>query len=161
MARRIYTLAGRAGTVVLTDSKKNENGNGSMYTYKDTNGDTQLIGIKALNKALSSIPRPAQMRFEQPVVFLLPRFLEFLRYEDTRKVWASTGKKKNGDEIAPELLEQVRLLDKQVRELGSNLQLFGQQKLTSQVFRQYRDVTWKLVDKEVPAPERVSATEAY
>ena len=161
MARRIYTIAGRAGIVILTDSKKNENGNGTQYKYKDENGDTQLIGIKALNKALSSIPRPNQMRFEQPVVFLLPRFLEFLRYEDTRKVWASTGKKKNGDEIAPELLEQVKILDKQVRELGANLQLFGQQRLTSQVFRQYRDITWKLVDREVPAQERVNAMKAY
>lgn len=161
MSRRIYTLAGRAGIVILTDSKKNENGNGTQYTYRDENGDTQLVGIKALNKALSSIPRPAQMRFEQPVVFLLPRFLEFLRYEDTRKVWATTGKKKNGDEIAPELLEQVKILDKQVRELGSNLQLFGQQKLTSQVFRQYRDITWKLVDRVVPAQERVNAMDAY
>ena len=161
MSRRIYTIAGRAGVVILTDSKKKENGNGSMYKFQDEHGDTQLTAIKALNQALKPIPRPNQMRFEQPVVFLLPRFLEFLRYEDTRKVWASTNKKKKGDEIAPELLEQVKLLDEQVRELGSNLQLFGQQRLTSQVFRQYRDVTWKLVDKEVPAPERVSAMEAY
>lgn len=161
MARRIYTIAGRAGTVVITDSKKNVNGSGTVYKYEDPNKDTQLCAIKGLNEVLSIIPRPSQMRFEQSVVFLLPRFIEFLRYEDTRKVWVSTGCKKNGDEIAPELLEQVRELDKNVRELGSNIQLFGQRGLTSEVFNQYRDATWRLLDKEVPAPERVDATEAY
>lgn len=161
MARRIYTVVGRAGTVIITDSKKNESGSGTMYTFKDENQDTQLCAIKGVNEILSIIPRPSQMRFDQPVVFLLPRFIEFLRYEDTRKVWSTTGCKKNGEVIAPELLEQVKLLDANVRELGSNIQLFGQQGLTSQVFVQYRDATWKLLDSIVPAPERVSATEAY
>ena len=47
MARRIYTVAGRAGTVIITDSKKNENGKGSLYTFVDANQNTQLCAIKA------------------------------------------------------------------------------------------------------------------
>ena len=97
MARRIYTVAGRAGTVVITDSKKNENGKGALYTFVDENQNTQLCAIKALNDILEIVPRPNQMKFDQPVVFLLPRFIEFLRYEDTRKVWVTTGCKKNGE----------------------------------------------------------------
>lgn len=160
MSRRIYTLVGREGTVVLTDSKKNSNGVGAMYKYSDLNGNTQLIGIKALNKALANIPRPARAKFDFPVVFLLPRFLEFLKYEDTRKVWIETGSKKSGDKIAPEMLEQVKILDKQIEELGVNLQLFGQQGLKSPVFRQYVTATWKVLDNIAPS-KIVSANEAY
>ena len=75
MARRIYTVAGRAGTVVITDSKKNENGKGALYTFVDENQNTQLCAIKALNDILEIVPRPNQMKFDQPVVFLLPRFI--------------------------------------------------------------------------------------
>lgn len=161
MSRRIYTVAGRTGTVVITDSKKNENGKGALYTYKDENQNTQLCAIKAVNDILEIIPRPNQMRFEQPVVFLLPRFIEFLRYEDTRRVWIETGCKKNGEVVAPELLEEIKRLDKNVNELNSNIQLFGQRGLKSQLFMDYRDATWKIVDSLVPAPERVSAINAY
>ena len=35
MSRRIYTIAGRAGVVILTDSKKKENGNGSMFKLQE------------------------------------------------------------------------------------------------------------------------------
>lgn len=161
MSRRIYTIAGRAGTVVITDSKKNENGKGTLYTYTDENQNTQLCAIKALNDILEIVPRPSQMRFDQPVVFLLPRFIEFLRYEDTRKVWINTGCKKNGEPVAPELLEEIKRLDKNVNELSNNIQLFGQRGLKSQMFIDYRDVTWEIVDTMVPAPERVSAVDAY
>jgi len=159
MARRIYTVAGRAGTVVITDSKKNENGKGALYTFVDENQNTQLCAIKALNDILEIVPRPNQMKFDQPVVFLLPRFIEFLRY--TRKVWVTTGCKKNGEEIAPELLTEVKRLDKNVELLSNNIQLFGQRGLKSQMFIDYRDATWKIVDSMVPAPERVSAVDAY
>lgn len=169
MARRIYTVAGRAGTVVITDSKKNENGKGALYTFVDENQNTQLCAIKALqlcaikalNDILEIVPRPNQMKFDQPVVFLLPRFIEFLRYEDTRKVWVTTGCKKNGEEIAPELLAEVKRLDKNVELLSNNIQLFGQRGLKSQMFIDYRDATWKIVDSMVPAPEKVSAMDAY
>lgn len=161
MARRIYTVAGRAGTVVITDSKKNKNGKGALYTFVDENQNTQLCAIKALNDILEIVPRPNQMKFDQPVVFLLPRFIEFLRYEDTRKVWVTTGCKKNGEEIAPELLTEVKRLDENVKQLSNNIQLFGQRGLKSQMFIDYRDATWKIVDSMVPAPERISAVDAY
>lgn len=162
MARRIYTIAGRTGTVIITDSKQNpKTGKGTLYTFVDENQDTQLCAIKALNDILEIVPRPNQMRFDQPVVFLLPRFIEFLRYEDTRKVWVTTGCKKNGEEVAPELLKEVKRLDENVKQLSNNIQLFGQRGLKSQMFIDYRNATWKIVDSMVPAPERVSAVDAY
>ena len=121
MSRRIFTIAGRAGVIVVTDSKQNNNGTGSIYQYADPNGDTQMIGIKALNKVLNNIPKPDRAKLDKPVVFLLPRFLEFLKYEDTRKVWIETGCKKNQEVVAPELLEQVKILDTLVASLGSNI----------------------------------------
>ena len=162
MARRIYTIAGRAGTVVVTDSKINtETGKGSMYQYTAEDGNTQLCALKALNETLSIIPRPNKVRMDQPIVFLLPRFLEFLRYEDTRKVWITTGCKKTGEVIEPELLEQVSILDNHVKELDVNIQLFGQRRLTSEQFKAYRDATWKIIDTIVAPPERVDAHDAY
>ena len=81
--------------------------------------------------------------------------------QSTRKVWVTTGCKKNGEEIAPELLTEVKRLDKNVELLSNNIQLFGQRGLKSQMFIDYRDATWKIVDSMVPAPERVSAVDAY
>lgn len=161
MSRRIYTIAGRAGTVIITDSKKNEHGKGALYTFKDENQNTQLCAVKALNDILEIVPRPNQMRFDQPVVFLLPRFIEFLRYEDTRKVWINTGCKKNGEAVDTQLLEEIKRLDKNVNELNNNIQLFGQRGLKSQMFIDYKDATWKVLDSIVPAPEKISAIDAY
>lgn len=164
MARRIFTIVGRAGTVIVTDSKKNDNDNGALYEYKDANGNTQLCALKALNSILNIIPRPNKAKLDQPVVFLLPKFVEFLRYEDTRKVWVGTGKKKNGEEIEPELLTEVRILDRLITELGSNVQLFGHQGLKSNQFIQYKNATWNILNEKVPAPEppeTISADEAF
>lgn len=162
MSRRIYTVAGRAGTVIITDSKINpETNKGTLYQYNSEDGNTQLCAIKALNDVLETIPRPGKVRFDQPVVLLLPRFIEFLRYEDTRKVWISTGAKKNGEVVEANMLQEVKRLDKNVRELNNNIQLFGQRGLKSELFIGYRDATWKAVDSLVPAPVTVSANEAY
>ena len=159
MSRRIFTIAGRAGVIVLTDSKQNSNGTGSIYKYADPNGDTQMIGIKALNKVLNNIPKHDRAKLDKPVVFLLPRFLEFLKYEDTRKVWIETGCKKNQEVVAPELLEQVKILDTLVASLGSNIQLFGQHGLHSSVFKNYCSKTWKILDEIVPATNSASVKE--
>lgn len=164
MARRIFTIVGRAGTVIVTDSKKNDNDNGALYEYKDANGNTQLCALRALNSILNIIPRPNKAKLDQPVVFLLPKFVEFLRYEDTRKVWVGTGKKKNGEEVEPELLTEVRILDRLITELGSNVQLFGHQGLKSNQFIQYKNATWNILNEKVPAPEppeTISADEAF
>lgn len=164
MTRRLYTVAGRNGTVIITDSKVNpKTGKGGLFTYNDCGEDTQLCAIKAINAHLAVIPRPAQARFADPVTFLLPRFVEFLKYEDTRTYWISKGTKKNGDAIAPELLEEVVKLDKQVKELGNNLQMFGQSKLTSPTFKTYISATWRAMDNIVPPVviETVDANSAY
>lgn len=165
MTRRLYTVAGRDGTVIITDSKVNpKTGKGSLFTYNDCGKDTQLCAIKAINRVLSVIPRPTrQFKFADPVTFLLPRFVEFLKYEDTRTYWISKGVKKNGDVIAPELLEEVVLFDKQVKELGVNLQIFGQSKLTSPTFKTYIASTWRAMDSIVPPAvvETVDANYAY
>lgn len=162
MARRIYTVAGRNGVVIITDSKVNpETGKGSLYQYNNCGDDTQLCAIKAINKHLAKVPRPAQARFVDPVTFLLPKFVEFLKYEDTRKYWISKGTKKNRDEIAPELLQEVIEFDKNVRELGTNLQLFGQAKLTSPQFKSYITVTWRSMDTIMAPPVKVDANSVY
>lgn len=162
MTRRIYTVAGRNGTVIITDSKVNpETGKGSLFTYNSCGEDTQLCAIKAVNSKLEQIPRPAQARFSDPVTFLLPRFVEFLKYEDTRTYWISKGTKKNGDAIPAELLEEVVKLDKQVKELGVNLQMFGQSKLTSPTFKSYISATWRAMDNVVAPPATVDANNAY
>lgn len=163
MARRIFTIVGRAGTVLVTDSKKNENENGTLYEYHDENGNTQLCALKALNGILNIIPVPNKVKLDQPVVFLLPKFIEFLRYEDTRKVWVGTGKKKNGEDIEPELLEEVKVLDALINRLGNNVQLFGHQGLKSNQFILYKNTTWDILNKKVPPTEveTVSADEAF
>ena len=162
MARRIYTVAGRNGTVIITDSKVNPaTGKGSLFTYNDCGDDTQLCAIKAINKQLAYIPRPGQARFEHPATFLLPKFVEFLKYEDTRKYWISNGTKKSGDPISEEVLAEVAELDRQVKELGSNLQLFGQTQLTSPTFKSYISATWRAMDSVVAPPVKVDANSAY
>lgn len=161
MARRIFTIVGRNGTVLITDSKENANGNGALYEYHDEKGNTQLCAIKALNERLSTIPRPNQVKFDKPVAFLLPRFLEFLKYEDTRNVWISTGFKKNGEAVDPELLEEIKIMDKHVKELKNNVNLFGHYRLILQEFIDYKNATWKLLDEKVPvtAVEKVDASQ--
>lgn len=160
--RRIFTVVGRAGHVIITDSKKIPGtDNGTLYQYYNPEGNTQLEAIKALNGILSVIPKPGQARFDLPVVFLLPRFIEFLRYEDTRKVWISTGKKKNGQEIDEELLKEVKALDKLVTQLGSNIQLFSHRGLKKEQFIQYKNATWNLLNEKVPEIEKVDANEAF
>lgn len=157
--QRIFTIAGRAGTVIVTDSKLNTNGKGSYDTFKGE--DTQLESLKALNKTLTRIPRG--VRFETPVTFLLPGFIDFLRYEDTRAFWIENGHTK-GDEnkkIAPEILTEVKDLHKQLAELGSAVRLFGQKGIKSPVFNNYINASWNLMNQIVEKPKATSAIDAF
>lgn len=159
MAQRIFTIVGRGGTAVITDSKKNENGSGSYDTFKGE--DTQLESLKALNKKLSIIPRG--VRFDTPVTFLLPGFIDFLRYEDTRAYWIENGHTK-GDakkEIAPELLAEVKTLHNQLAELGNSVRLFGQKGIKSPTFNSYINASWNLMNQIVEKPKAVDSNEAF
>lgn len=159
MAQRIFTIVGRGGTVIVTDSKLNPNGNGSYDVFKGE--DTQLESLKALNKTLARIPRG--VRFETPVTFLLSNTISFLAYEDTRAFWIEKGHTK-GDEskkIDPAILAEVKKLHKQLGELGSSVRLFGQKGIKSPVFNSYINASWNLMNQIVEKPKTVDASEAF
>lgn len=157
--QRIFTIVGRGGTAVVTDSKLNANGSGSYEVFKGE--DTQLESLKALNKTLAKIPRG--VRFDVPVTFLLSNTVSFLAYEDTRTYWLKNGCTK-GEEprvIEPEILDQVKELHRQLAELGSAVRLFGQKGIKSPVFNSYIRASWNLMNQIVEMPKTVSATEAF
>ena len=159
MAQRIFTIVGRGGTAVVTDSKLNANGNGSYDVFKGE--DTQLESLKALNKTLARVPRG--VRFDTPVTFLLPGFIDFLRYEDTRAYWIENGHTKGESKkaIAPEILDQVKLMHTQLAELGSSVRLFGQKGIKSPVFNSYINASWNLMNQIVEKPKTINAAEAF
>lgn len=157
--QRIFTIVGRGGTAVITDSKPNANGKGTSRIYKGE--DTQLESLKALNDTLAIIPRG--MKFETPVTFLLSNTVSFLAYEDTRTYWIENGCTK-GDEprvIEPEILEQVKVLHNQLAELGTAVRLFGQKGIKSPVFNSYIRATWNLINSIVEKPKTVNANDAF
>lgn len=157
--QRIFTIVGRGGTAVVTDSKLNANGNGSYDVFKGE--DTQLESLKALNKTLARIPRG--VRFDTPVTFLLSNTISFLAYEDTRAFWLEKGHTK-GDEskkIAPEILAEVKKLHEQLGELGSAVRLFGQKGIKSPVFNSYINASWNLMNQIVERPKAVDSNEAF
>lgn len=159
MAQRIFTIVGRGGTAIVTDSKLNPNGNGSYDVLRGE--DTQLESLKALNKTLKRIPRG--VKFDTPVTFLLPGFIDFLRYEDTRAYWIENGHTKGEAKkpIAPEVLEQVVDMHTQLAELGSNVRLFGQKGIKSPVFNSYINASWNLMNQIVEKAKTVDASEAF
>lgn len=157
--QRIFTIVGRAGTVIVTDSKLKENGAGSYETFKGD--DTQLESLKALNKTLARIPRG--VRFDTPITFLLSNTISFLAYQDTRAYWLENGHTK-GDEskkISPEVLEQVKQLDTQLVELGSAVRLFGQRGIKSPLFNSYINASWNVMNQIVERPQAVSSNDAF
>ena len=119
MAQRIFTIVGRGGTAVVTDSKLNANGNGSYDVFKGE--DTQLESLKALNKTLARVP--IGVIFDTPVTFLLPGFIDFLRYEDTRAYLIENGhtKGESKKKIARKKIDQVKLKHTQLAEGGSSV----------------------------------------
>lgn len=158
MAQRIFTIVGRSGVVVVTDSKLNANGSGSYEIFRGE--DTQLESLKALNKTLARIPRG--VRFNTPITFLLSNTISFLAYEDTRAYWLENGhtKSSQGDEpklIAPEILAQVKELHSQLAELGSTVRLFGQKGIKSPVFLSYINASWNLMNQIVEKPKAVDS----
>ncbi|MEG1494689.1 MAG: hypothetical protein RR406_00095 [Bacilli bacterium] len=159
MAQRIFTIVGRGGTAIVTDSKLNANGSGSYETFKGE--DTQLEALKALNKTLARIPR--NTRFETPVTFLLCNTVSFLAYEDTRSYWIEKGHTKGEDkkEINPAVLVQVKELHKQLNELNTNVRLFGQKGIKSPVFNSYINASWNLMNQIVEKPKTISAVDAF
>lgn len=162
MARRYLTIVGRNGKTVITDSKPNPNNpkSGTYYEYGELGNNMQLSFLKAWNSKLSEVPR---QRFKDPVTFLIPNSIAFLAYQDTRKVWC-TGVKKSGEAISPEIVEQVKMLDKQLDELANcNVEVYGQDIVMSNRFNSYAfksqvTASWNLMDKIVP---RADVYEAF
>lgn len=157
MAQRIFTIAGRNGVVVCTDSKRNESNQGTYETYKGE--DTKLQSLIALNNVLKRVPR--NVKFETPVTFLLPKSISFLNYEDTRTFWLTNKKSKSGNAVSPEMLEQVQIMHQYLSELGDSVRLFGQQGIKSAVFNSYIRSTWHLMDTLVKPEEKVDPAKSW
>ena len=147
--KRIFTIACRKGTAILTDSKLNEQGHGTVKKFTAEN--SQLACVKALNDLLGRMP--VGVKFDYAVAVLLPETINFLAYEDTRNYWIANGCKKNGDVIDANLLAEVKVLHKLLRVHNGNLQIFNQKKLTSPLYKNYSRATWQALDKIVPAEE--------
>lgn len=163
MARRFLTMVGRNGKVVITDSKPNPSKpeSGTYYEYGELGENMQLSFLKAWNSKLSEIPRG--LKFKDPVTFLMPNSVAYLAYQDARKVWCG-GTNKSGEKIPDEIVEEVKLLDKQLTELSSsNIEIYGQDivmsnKFNSMAFKRQISASWNLMDKIVP---RADAFEAF
>ena len=148
--KRIFTVACRKGVAILTDSKPNANGKGSV---KDFHAESsQIASLKAVNDLLSRMP--VGVKFDYAVSLLLPETISYLSYEDTRNYWIANGKKKSGEVIAPDMLEEVKKLHKLLRIHSGNLQIFNQSKVTSSLYKSYIRATWNTLDKYVPAEKQ-------
>ncbi len=151
MNKRVFTIACRKGTAILTDSKLKANGKGDLRRFINENGDSQKACLTALIDLLTRMPK--NVTFDYSIAILLPSNISFLAYEETRNHWLSTGAKKNGDVIAEDILKMVKELDELIKVHGKNIQLFNQTKLTSSLYKMYRTETWKSMNKIVPVEE--------
>lgn len=149
MRKRIFSIACRKGTAILTDSKPNANGNGSLRKFEAKN--SQIACIKALNDLLTRMP--SGVKFDYSIAVLLPDSINFLAYEDTRNYWLANGCKKNGEAVDPELLEEIKVMHKLLRVHNGNLQIFNQKKLTSPLYKSYNRATWRALDSIVPVSD--------
>lgn len=154
--KRIFSIACRKGTAILTDSKLNANGAGSLKKFEANS--SQVACVKALNDLLNRMPQG--VKFDYSIAVLLPESINFLAYEDTRNYWIANGCKKNGEVVEPVLLEEVKTLHKLLRIHSKNLQMFNQKKLTSPLYKSYNRATWDALNKIVPA-EEVETVGAY
>ena len=160
MAQRIFTLVGRTGTVVMTDSKLKAGKKAGSYELRKGE-DTQLEALKLLNEVLGIIPR--NVKFSSPVVFLLSNNVSFLAYEDTRSYWLENKHKKGDPEkvISDEILAQVQILHDNLAQLKDSVRLFGQKGIKSPVYNSYIKASWDLMNNIVEKPVTVDANEAF
>lgn len=147
--KRVFTIACRKGTAIITDSKPNANGNGSLRKFEGKN--SQLACLKALNDLLQRMP--SGVRFDYSIAILLPESINFLAYEDTRNYWIANGCKKNGEVIEEELMNEVKVMHQLLRVHNKNLQIFNQKKLTSNLYKTYNRATWKALESIVPSDD--------
>lgn len=171
--KRIFTIAGKQGLAIITDSKIPEGRNaGTFKKFEEDN--TLLACLKALNYELDRMPKG--VRFDYKIAFLLPKTIAFLGYEDTRKFWLTYRYRKhefnpdtgevlarleNGVLVAPEqideeILKEVNTLDKLLEVQKENVQLFRQENLTSSLYNAYKRETWNILSRCVPGEEVVS-----
>lgn len=148
--KRIFAIACRKGVAVLTDSKPNANGNGTVKQFTAEN--SQLASLKAFNDLLGRMP--VGVKFDYTISVLLPETISYLSYEDTRNYWIANGKKKSGEVVEPNMLEEVKKLHKLLRIHSGNLQIFNQSKITSPVYKAYARATWSALDKYVPVEKQ-------
>lgn len=148
--KRIFGIACRENTAILTDSKN--------FTLKKFTAPTgQIACMKALNDMLTRMPQG--VKFDYAVSVLIPEPIACLAYEDTRNYWLSHGVKKNGDKISPELLEEIKTANKLIKVHGSNLQVFTQRRITSPYYKSFVRATWRAMDGVI-APAKVETVNA-
>lgn len=151
LKKRIFTIACRKGHSILTDSKQNENGNGTLKQFEAEN--SQMACLIALNDVLTRMPQG--VKFDYAVAILLPQTISFLAYEDTRNFWLANGCKKTGEVIEENVLAEVRKMHKLLKAHGSNVQLFNQTRLTSPLYKSYSRATWEVMEQLYPSENGV------
>lgn len=152
--KRIFSLACRKGTAILTDSKLGPNGKGTFKKFESDN--SQLSCIKALNDLLTRMPQG--VKFDYAIAILLPESINFLAYEDTRNYWIANGCKKNGEVIEESILEEVKTLHNLLKVHASNIQMFNQKKLTSPIYKSYSRATWNTINELIPVEKQEVAS---
>lgn len=142
--KRIFTMAMRGNTAILTDSSNPQ----STISFKGEN--LSIIGLQLLNKLLESMPT---QRLNYKVAVLLPHTVVIPTFENTRNAWIANGKTKTGNDIEPAKLHEVIRLNELLRAKGHNVEIFDQSKLTSVMYKSFTRKTWELMDKIVPKAE--------
>lgn len=142
--KRIFTMAMRGNTAILTDSANPQ----STISFKGEN--LSIIGLQLLNKVLESMPA---QKLNYKVAILLPHTIVIPTFENTRNAWIANGKTKSGNDIDPVKLHEVIKLNELLRAKGHNVEIFDQSKLTSVMYKSFTTKTWQLMDKIVPKTE--------
>lgn len=143
---RIFTVAYRNGTAILTDSKINVSGKGSLWTFKDES--SLIAGMKAINYVLRNIPE--NVNFDNKVVLLLPESISYLGYEDTREYWITNNKTKQGKDITPEFMDQIKEMHDLLKTRKNSINIFNQNKVYKKSYITYKLTTWDILNKIVP-----------
>lgn len=142
--KRIFTMAMRGNTAILTDSANPQ----GTISFKGEN--LSIIGLQLLNKVLESMP---SQKLNYKVAILLPHSVVVPTFENTRNAWIANGTTKSGNPIEPAKLNEVIILNELLRAKGHNVEIFDQSKLTSVMYKSFTAKTWELMNKIVPKTE--------
>lgn len=147
--KRIFTIACRKSTAVLTDSK-------NMTSERFDADKSTNACIDALNSLLDRMPKGVKLDYS--IAILLPESISFLAYEDTRNYWLANGCKKNGEPIDVNTLNRVKKLHHLIKIQAKNIQIFNQKTISSPLYRSYARATWNLMNEIIPQEKQESVS---